>query len=123
MFQYDIHAILIEARRLILYPNRWTRGAFARNSRGHEVDPKDGSAEMFDLAGAVFRAAQSNAEMILACTYIELAISGRKIQRLDMKTIQGFNDDPRRRHGDMLQIINDSRRLARHDGYRNDGTH
>lgn len=45
--------VLVAARALISTPDRWTRGAQARDRRGSPTSPLDAGAVAFDVVGAV----------------------------------------------------------------------
>lgn len=48
--------VLTEARELITPPERWTRGWYARDAEGREVDATDPNAVCFCSIGALCRA-------------------------------------------------------------------
>ena len=80
---------------LLEVPERWCRGAFARDANGYPCQPLTIEAESFCLHGAMLRvyrdlAAQKSAHLEL----IHAAGCG----------LQAYNDTPGRRHSEIVRV-------------------
>jgi hypothetical protein len=87
--------ILQKARALLEQPEGWTRGVLARDSLGRSAPVTSDDACSFCMNGAIIRAAGGfgDAAWLRACRAVEKAAGGDNI---------GFNDNPRRKHADVL---------------------
>ena len=90
----DTLTALQKMRELLADPKAWTKGAAARNDRGHKVDWNDPTAVCWCLAGAERRSAGPTS---LPWSVLRL-IAGDY-------TIPDFNDDPSTTHADILAAL------------------
>lgn len=99
--------ILIAGRELISTPERWTKGAFARDANGTEY-PCAGAEVCWCFAGAIFKVAP-NAEQGLQTERFIAQAAG-------IPNIRKFNDDPTTTHADVLAAWDRAIERARADG-------
>jgi hypothetical protein len=99
--------ILIAARALIEAPARWTKGSFARDADGGAY-PGKGKEVCWCFAGAIFKAANNDADGIAAERFITNVTGISNIRR--------FNDHPTTTHADVLAVFDRAIERARADG-------
>ena len=93
----DTLAVLARARLLLQDEARWCRGAFARAWRNIPVPAGSAVARRYCALGAIMRAGRELALPVEdACLALEWQ-TGRPVQ--------DWNDDPRRRHGEVTAMF------------------
>jgi hypothetical protein len=90
-----LEAVLINARKLIETPERWTKGAFWRDSDGNSNGRHEGAASM--CAWGALRAADET-RGDLAYVAEALIMGGR----FDDERIEDWNDEPSTTHADVM---------------------
>lgn len=106
--------ILIEIKSLIDTPEKWTKGAFARNKNYEVVQASSKDACCFCLAGAFRMACRANVAPIAGKRAYDTIIKkieqkGRRARRDHdrYKTIFSFNDHTRTTHKDIMRFLDE----------------
>lgn len=86
--------VLRKAREVIANPEHWTRGAYAKDVNGNEVNFAGKTACKFCAAGAIFRAHGGN--------YAIQALTAELPKTSN--TVITFNDWSRRKHSEVLAL-------------------
>lgn len=103
--------ILRKARELISDPERWTKGAFARNAQGASVSYRHDAATCFCSVGAVERAAFKDG----VDDNQPISVALRALYRgklYAIPSIAAFNDRDDTTHGDVLAMFDRAIALA-----------
>jgi len=102
--------ILIEARKLIDTPDKWTKGSYATDGQGKQVPSYSGQAQCFCTLGAFFHASASFSEKPFVQTS-EHEMMERQARRALGNAINpneqtvlfaDWNDAPERTHVEVL---------------------
>lgn len=104
---------LTEARALIDSPEKWTRGAFARNSKGEKVEVYDPNATCFCVLGALIRCESESVDFLktarpLRKAFIELGTPAADFEQ----TLPGFNDSIATTHEIVLTAFDKAIEIA-----------
>jgi hypothetical protein len=101
--------VLIAARNRIAEPERWTKGAYARDADGRRLSSSNHpSATCWCLLGAL-EAIDSYARERLDAAYIIEDI----LDDISSASIALWNDDPRRTHSEVLSLLDDAIEIAK----------
>ena len=100
----EVLSVLKGARELLSDPERWTRGAFARDRKGGPVTPFNPRACQWCVTGAI------NATSSIGCACANrgaaLALWKTLVERGDhTRLVAQFNDDPCTAHADVLALL------------------
>lgn len=95
------HAVLLKTRDLLIRPERWTKGALARDAQGVPCNVHDESARSFDLFGAIYRVSGNSSQA--------LDISELMARKVNRVYASEWNDDPRTTHAKLIQEIEELR--------------
>jgi hypothetical protein len=93
------------ARYRIAAPDRWTKGALARDPLGRIVEPDDPAACQWCAAGAYDAARPLGADDVLH----------RRVLEIGFRHLPGFNDAPETTHADVLALYDDAIQAAEKD--------
>lgn len=92
-------------RELLSDPERWTKGAWALNQAGAEVNAISSDAKCWCLVGAISRCYRTDDEQ----QPIRDASAKVKALILDRHaTIVDFNDSPKTTHADILAVLDEA---------------
>lgn len=100
--------ILRKARALIDAPEKWTRGALARDADRIPQWPADESATCFCSLGAIVKASGREAGQ----EHAPDTASRRAMERAIGQNIETWNDDPATTHADVLAAFDRAIALA-----------
>ena len=89
--------VLKKARDLISTPDKWTKGAVARDRHGFAVEPYAQMAVCWCSVGALERAVGAN----LNVYYAAFAV----LRKQHDESVVSFNDDPNTTHQDVLDLF------------------
>jgi hypothetical protein len=106
--------ILVEAKSLIINPENWLKGTFARNVSGQSCFELDADACQFCSAGAIYKAAHVAAGKKESAADAPRSFMSKAISELDLDhwTIAGFNDGPLVSHSDVMKAFDRAIELA-----------
>jgi len=93
--------VLKTARELISVPERWTKGAFARNYSKEECDPEDTMAMCWCVHGAFEKISLDCDENIADSIYL----ARRQYMKFIKCGVISFNDAPERTHSEILEVF------------------
>ncbi len=95
------HEVLVQARKLIERPERWTKGNFAKDAHQYAVYPESHRAACWCAHGATIKAsAEDWAKHASAIAALRNALTAGWA-----RNIVSFNDDPSTTHADILALF------------------
>lgn len=101
--------VLKRARKLLSNPERWTKGAFAKDRRGQRVPSGDPKAVCYCAAGALKRCAGNGVLWVVATSYL---VRAARRGNYSPANVWYYNDHPRRTHAQVMRWFDRAIALA-----------
>lgn len=102
--------LLKNTRKLLSSPSKWTKGYFAKNEKGQDVDELSKSATCFCLLGAL----QHESHALIKTTYSNEFYKARElietilVRKGIAPFIPTFNDNKKTEHSDILTLLDEA---------------